>query len=146
MNKSIKLISLTSLIVFLGFHYLVMSITKENFPAFTYFYPSIAKIWFEAGRLLLFFNIQIDLTLIFTKLRYIFLVFIGLTLFAFKYPSFYRITLWLASFFFGCYLLGLIFLGLENIYPLYTSYITCSFIIFTFILLQIHLIKPCDKN
>lgn len=120
MNKTIRIVVLIGLIFFFIAHYLVMSIDKEYFPVFAYLYPFVAKVWFEAGRLALAFNLQTDITIIFTAIKYIFLMNIALALFAFKYDRFYSMVLWSSAAIFICYLIALLFLGLATIYPIYT--------------------------
>lgn len=120
MNKAIRIIVLTGFIFFLASHYLVMSIDKEYFPVFAYLYPFVAKVWFETGRLFMSINLNIDLENLFKIIKYLVLLAIVIAVFAFKYQSLYRITLWIGTILCAGYLLALFFLGLVTIYPIYT--------------------------
>lgn len=130
MNKTIHIVVLTGLIFFLACHYLVMNIHKEYFPVFAYLYPFVGKIWFETGRVLLAFNLHIDLAKLFNIIKYILLLNIVIAIFAFKYHIFYKMTVWIGVILFTCYLFVLIALGLLTIYPTYTIFIACIAIIF----------------
>ncbi len=120
MNKALRIIALIGCILFLLSHYVVMSIDKEYFPMFAHLYPFIAKFWFEASRLLLIFNWHIDISILFSFIKYILLINVAFAMFAFKYPFFYRVTIFIMIFLLSIYLVTLIFLGLTSIYPIYT--------------------------
>lgn len=144
MNKLVRNLVLIGWLFFIIIHYLIMDITKAHFPIFAYLYPFIGKFWFETGRLLLYLNAGADLTSLFSFVKLLLLANIATTLFAFKYPIFYRITLYFAAFFLISYLIGMMFLGLLTIYPIYIIMILC--ILFIFIALIYQQIKTSHKN
>lgn len=112
-------------------HYFIMSISKELFPVFSYLYPFVSKFWFEASRLLLSFNLQLDIVLLFKGVRYLLIGMIITTLFSFKYKLAYQIMLWSASLFTAVYIMCMLYLGLLLIYPFYIIILViflCSFI------------------
>lgn len=112
-------------------HYFIMSISKELFPVFSYLYPFVSKFWFEASRLLLYFNLQLDIILLFKGVRYLLIGMIITTLFSFKYKLAYQIMLWSASLFTAVYIMCMLYLGLLLIYPFYIIILViflCSFI------------------
>ncbi len=126
MNKTFKITLLICLLLFLILHYFVMSISKELFPAFSYITPFVPKFWFETGRFLLSFNIQMDLTLLFKGIRYLLLVIIAGILFSFKYQWAYKMTLWASIILLSIYLFTMLYLNLMIIYPIYTLGIIIS--------------------
>ena len=131
MSKFFKIFLPICLLLFLMIHYFIMSISKELFPAFSYLYPFVSKFWFEASRLLLYFNLQLDIVLLFKGVRYLLIGMIITTLFSFKYKLAYQIMLWSASLFTAVYIMCMLYLGLLLIYPFYIIILViflCSFI------------------
>lgn len=120
MNRAIQISLLLLFIGFLIVHYFIMTIEQEYFPVFAHFYPFVAKVWFEIGRFILFMNLPFRLEELFFGLRNLLLLEVAIALFAFKYHSFYKATLWLASIFFGLYLMLIFYLGLATLYPIFT--------------------------
>lgn len=131
MNKTFRSCLLTLFILFLLVHYLILNISKEQFPLFAYLYPFTAKIWFEFARLLLAFNIQIDFTSLFTFLKYFILLSLLLAILAYKNKNCYKLTIWNGLFIFAFYLYAIISLGLLVLYPLYCLAILGVFILFS---------------
>ncbi len=131
MSKFFKIFLPICLLLFLMIHYFIMSISKELFPVFSYLYPFVSKFWFEASRLLLYFNLQLDIVLLFKGVRYLLIGMIITTLFSFKYKLAYQIMLWSASLFTAVYIMCMLYLGLLLIYPFYIIILViflCSFI------------------
>lgn len=131
MNKLYKILLLIGFSLFLIIHYAVFDISKEHFPVFAYFYPFIAKVWFEIGRLLLLLNTSINLSALFYILKYFILGTLAITLFAFKYQRFYIFSLCLGVFISAIYLIILVILGLITVYPIYSLLIISTFFIFS---------------
>lgn len=131
MSRFFKIFLPICLLLFLMIHYFIMSISKELFPVFSYLYPFVSKFWFEASRLLLYFNLQLDIILLFKGVRYLLIGMIITTLFSFKYKLAYQIMLWSASLFTAVYIMCMLYLGLLLIYPFYIIILViflCSFI------------------
>lgn len=131
MSRFFKIFLPICLLLFLMIHYFIMSISKELFPVFSYLYPFVSKFWFEASRLLLYFNLQLDIVLLFKGVRYLLIGMIITTLFSFKYKLAYQIMLWSASLFTAVYIMCMLYLGLLLIYPFYIIILViflCSFI------------------